>query len=133
VTILNSWKAVATACVVLCLTSISFAQQAASSSIRGWIADPSGAAVQKAGVALVDSDRGVSIETLSDGQGRFNFPDLAPGAYELRVKANGFAEASQQVSVSVGRNLDVPFRLKVNADNSKIDVTSIAAGIDTTS
>ena len=132
-TILKSWKAVATALAVLCLAVPALAQHAASSSISGWVADPSGAAVQRAEVVLVDSDRGISLQSRSDGQGRFNFPDIAPGSYELQVKASGFAEASQQVSVSVGRNLDVPFRLRVNADKALVDVSSIATGIDTTS
>jgi len=117
----------------MCFALPSFAQHAASSSISGWVADPSGAAVQKASITVSDSDRGVSFQAVSDSQGRFNFPDLARGTYELRVKANGFADSTKLVSVSVGRNLDVPFRLRVNADNLSVNVSSIASGIDTTS
>ena len=126
-------KAAAAALVVLCLAVPSLAQHAGSSSISGWVADPSGAAVQKASVTLVDPDRGTAVQALTDNQGRFNFPDLAPGAYELRATANGFSQSSKQVSVSVGRNLDVPFRLRVNADTSSVNVSGVSSGIDTTS
>jgi outer membrane receptor protein involved in Fe transport len=127
------FRATIVAVIAICVALPSVGQRAGSSSISGWVADPSGAALPKATVTVVDPARGVSIQATSDAQGRYNFPDLAPGAYEVRANANGFSQSSKQVSVSVGRNLDVPFRLRVNADVSSVNVSGITGGIDTTS
>ena len=77
---------------VVCLALSSFAQQAASSSTIGWVAGPSGAAVQRASVILTDPDRGVSNETVTeygpapnDQRHRFVFSGTArlPGGFRV--------------------------------------------------
>src|SRR5436190_13435536 len=49
--------------VALSLVSPMSAQQAASSSVTGWVSDPSGAAIANAAVTLSDSAKGVSRTT----------------------------------------------------------------------
>ena len=119
--------------LVLCLSITAVSQQAALSSISGWVSDPTGAAVQRAHVKLVDPDRGVTVQAVTDAQGRFNLPGLVPGIYELQVGASGFAQTAKRVNVSVGRNLDLPVRLRVSAESSSVNVSGLPSGVDTTS
>jgi len=67
------------------------AQQAASSSVTGWVSDPSGAAIANAAVTLTDAAKGLSRTTSTDARGNFAIVDLAQGKYELGVVAKGFS------------------------------------------
>ena len=61
-----------------------------TSAVSGTILDLTGAAVPNAKLTLVEVESKKSREGESDAQGRFRFPGLTPGAYELNVAAVGF-------------------------------------------
>ncbi|HEX6878771.1 MAG TPA: TonB-dependent receptor [Terriglobales bacterium] len=126
-------KVALAAALAVSLSVISFAQQAASSSITGYVADPSGAALQKAEVLLSDPDRGTSSRTVTDSQGRFSFPDLSPGHYEIRAKSSGFAPSGAKVDLAIGRSASLSLRMQINSDTSTVDVSGVPGAVDTTS
>src|ERR1700756_439267 len=66
-----------------------FAQQG-TSAIVGDVTDPQGAAVVAAKVSISDPSTGVTRETQTDDQGRFQFLSLQPGTYTAHVEAPGF-------------------------------------------
>ena len=59
-------------------------------TLSGHIEDPSGAAVAGTVVQLLHVDRNQSSEFKSDSQGRFRFPYLPVGEYEVRIQLAGF-------------------------------------------
>src|SRR6188768_704284 len=69
----------------------SFAQTA-TSSITGTVVDNTGGAIPGASV-VVKNESGVSFEAVSNGDGLFSVPGVAPGVYSVTVSLSGFKTA----------------------------------------
>src|SRR2546423_14924429 len=79
------------------------AQTASSGSVTGQVSDPQGAIVPGADVTLTDSTTRSALTTTTNDAGRYNFPVVNPGIYELVVSKQGFKTAkfsTQLVSIS---------------------------------
>src|SRR6266496_4167359 len=64
--------------------------QTTSGSISGTVQDAQGAAVPRARVTATSASRGDVTTAETDDEGRFVFPQLQPGRYNLRVELQGF-------------------------------------------
>ena len=73
----------------LFLSAMAVVAQAASGSLRGQVADPSGAAISGASVILTPAT-GSPIVVQSNDQGMYEFKSLPAGKYILTVAASGF-------------------------------------------
>ena len=62
-------------------------------SISGRVADATGAVIEGAKVTARQIDTNITSALLTDKEGRFRFPYLQVGDYEVRVQQPGFAEA----------------------------------------
>src|SRR5215469_17200684 len=86
--------------------SMSLAQQTslpsatASHAISGTVLDPSGAVIPRAQVALTRLDGSRIAETWTDDNGSFRFDKLSVDNYLVVVRAAGFQDAKNEVSVS---------------------------------
>jgi hypothetical protein len=58
-------------------------------------------------------DTNQSSELRSDGSGRFRFPYLRVGRYEIVVSRDGFADATRTLAVTVGSAFELPITLRV--------------------
>ncbi len=86
----------------------------ATTSLRGVITDPSGAAIPHAKVTITNQDTNVSRHTISTTTGAYSFASVLPGTYKLTVEAQGFrayAQSGVQLLVSLPSTVDV--RLQV--------------------
>src|SRR5712664_1379622 len=83
------------------LPEAAFSQGETTSAIIGQVSDASGAAVPGATVTVTNKETGLRRSASTDGSGRFNFPQLKPGAYSVKVEAEGF-EPQQNDAVSAG-------------------------------
>ena len=81
--------------VCLLLTLPALAQQG-STSLRGTVTDPQGAAVPNAKITIEDTQRGIHLETTSNNSGFYEFLQLPPGSYHLLIKASGFKTLSRE-------------------------------------
>src|SRR5262245_51519757 len=70
---------------------ISIKAQSFTSTIGGAVTDQSGAAISGAAVTMTAVATGRARATTTDNAGAYNFPDLPPGEYRIRITANGFA------------------------------------------
>src|SRR4030095_15778040 len=61
-------------------------------SVSGRVTDPSGAMVPGAQVTVRHTDTNSSAAAETDGEGRFRFPYLKVGPYEITVRKPGFAD-----------------------------------------
>lgn len=88
---------------VWALVCTATAAAAASAVFTGRVADPQGLAIPNAEVRLLAADSANSQfalrQTTTDSEGRFSFPDLQPGDYQLVVIAPGFRRHQQIVTV----------------------------------
>lgn len=108
------------------------AQQGVSSAtLGGEVMDPSGAGVPGISVAVLDTERNREIKTTADGQGRYQFLYLRPGAYQLRVEDARFATFSFAVTVAAGQALNLPIHLAVAGQQTSVQVTETAAALET--
>ena len=91
-------------------------------SISGRVWDPQGAAVPGAQVTARQTETNLTSETTSDPEGRFRFPYLRVGPYEIKVRLQGFADAERRLSLTVGSAFDIPISLSVGALDESLTV-----------
>ncbi len=77
-------------------------------SLNGTVIDPSGAVVTGAQVTILRGDRSLSPDALSGTDGAFFFPSVTPGAFQLTIKASGFAPKTLSGSVAPGEVQTLP-------------------------
>src|ERR1700757_5209335 len=95
----------------------------ATADLVGSVADPQGAAVVDASVALLPLALGAALVTTTDQQGRFEFHGVLPGSYRLSAQTLGFASASAVVTVVAGQanHADLHF-LQLVTKNQQVSV-----------
>ncbi len=94
----------------------------AQTRISGVVKDQNGDAVAGAAVVLRGTDTSASQTTTTGVQGGFTFRMVASGKYEIRVIANGFAEAKRAVEANGGAIDGVDISLAVG--ESRVSVTA---------
>jgi len=107
--------------------------QTATTSLRGTVTDPSGAAISNAKVTLVSSDRGFERTTRTETSGEYEFLQLQPGTYQLTVEMAGFRKYEQHgIALLVDTPVTVNARLIVGAATEIVEVTAQGVAINTT-
>ena len=109
--------------VVLCFATLLVAQEA-SVPIRATVVDPSGAAMTKVPVQILAPDGRTVAHGVTDSNGRFGVPSLAPGTYTLLVAAPGFRTSSTRI-VLTGASHE-PFMIRMNIEGASSQVTVTA-------
>jgi hypothetical protein len=99
------------------------AQTAPAAAVSGTVVDPIGAAVADAPVTLTTDD-GTTVQTTTNAQGVFSFPDVAPGSYVVGVDVPGFNPFTLQSVTVTGdeRPLTLP-RIVLTVENVSTSVT----------
>jgi hypothetical protein len=128
----NCVRATAICVVVLAACNIVPAQQTmTSATLSGRVEDSSGAVIKTASIVAKRIDTSQEQTTKSDGDGRFRFPYLPVGTYEISVAAAGFAPLTRQLTLSVGQALDLPVKLAVENIKENVNVTAGLPVIET--
>jgi hypothetical protein len=110
------------------LPEAAFSQGETTSAIVGQVSDASGAGVPGAAVTVTNKETGLKRSARTDESGRFNFPQLKPGTYSVKVEAQGFApEEDDSVASGLGQKQTVDFKIKVARAMESIEVNSEAA------
>ena len=103
------------------------AQGETTSAIAGEVMDASDAVVPGAIVAVTNHETGLKRSAYTDNAGRFNFPQLKPGTYSVKVQAEGFEpQQNDNVSSGLGQKQIVNFTLKIARSNEVVEVNSEA-------
>src|SRR6202521_1290964 len=107
------------------LPAEALAQGETTSAIVGQVRDTTNAVVPGATVTIANPETGLKRSATTDESGRFNFPQLKPGAYSVRAEADGF-EPQQNFAVpsGLGQRQTVDFKLKVARSKQTVEVTS---------
>ena len=71
-------------------------------SVSGRVTDPQGAVVPGAVVSARQIETNVTSESVTDADGRFRFPYLRVGPYEIKVQLAGFKDAVRPLTLTVG-------------------------------
>jgi hypothetical protein len=111
------------------IISLAQANQEGVGSIQGQIADPSGAMIPQATVA-VTSASGRSTTAISNPQGVFIVHALEPGKYAVRVTAPGFAPFQMQAVVA-GGPVKLNIVLPIQVEEQHVQVTANDQNVST--
>ena len=110
---------------LLCLISLvsrASAQEAINyGSIGGQIKDPQGSVILGAEVVAIHSETNVKASALSNLDGRFRFPFLKVGRYEIGVRTQGFKAYTRALTLNAGSAFELPIALEI--DNQEVTVT----------
>src|ERR1051326_6782948 len=118
----------------ICLLSLFFHQSGNCQSlgnagtISGTVTDPSGAAVPKAAVSILNRVTNYKQSVTADGNGAFRLTNVPPNPYHLEVTASGFAPYGQDVDVR--GSVPVDLKIKLELAGSRQTVTVESGGAD---
>jgi carboxypeptidase family protein len=113
--------------LVFALPSVVSGQGETTSAIVGQVTDPSGAAVPGANVTIINTETAATRSAHTDNGGRFNFPQLKPGTYSIRVELQGFeTEQDKNVFAALGQKQTIDFRLRTAGLKQSVEVSSEA-------
>jgi len=99
-----------------------------TSAILGEVTDTSNAALAGATVTITNRDTGLKRNAQTDEAGRFNFPQLLPGAYTVQASAPGFEpQQLQNVFAGLGQKQAVTLVLRVAEAKESVEVNAEAS------
>ena len=120
------------AVLILALSAVALPQSAVTGAVAGSVTDPSGAVVPGASVTLRSLGTNQELNAVTENDGRFRFVNLQPGAYQISVKASGFADFKQDaVLVEVGRATNIDAKLQVAGTAAVVEVSSVSSAVNT--
>ncbi|MGA8305325.1 MAG: carboxypeptidase regulatory-like domain-containing protein [Candidatus Acidiferrales bacterium] len=109
----------------LCTPEPAFSQGETTSAIVGEVRDVSGATVPNAIVTVTNKETSLRRNASTDDAGRFNFPQLKPGTYIVRVEAVGFEpQENDSVISALGQKQNVDFTLQVAQSKQTVEIRS---------
>jgi hypothetical protein len=101
----------------------------AAGTLRGQVADPSGAVIPQASLT-VTSTAGVSRTGTSDASGQYAITGLAPGQYAVTVEATGFSTfTSPPVRIAAGQTQHLNISLSIQMEQQQVEVTGDTPGV----
>ncbi len=100
-------------------------------ALRGVVQDSNGGRVPSAKITVQTAESSLQREVSSDSRGEFRIEDLVPGTYQVKVHANGFAEASAEVIVRISSVQELGVTLKPQMVQQSVSVLAQASSITT--
>lgn len=101
----------------------SLGQGETTSAIVGQVTDSTNAVLTGATVTIINRETGSKRTAKTDGAGRFNFPQLKPGAYLVRVEAEGFEpQQNDGVFSGLGQKQSINFVMSVAQSKQTVEV-----------
>src|SRR5687767_12537889 len=117
--------------LLICVLAVSVTAQT-SSTITGDVKDTNGAVLAGVKVTATNSDTGLTRTTTSEAEGRFVFPSMAVGLYELRAESAGFEPLTfPNVRLTVNDTTDVSLVMKVSTLSADVTINSGEALVNT--
>ena len=114
------------------LPQVAVAQQTVTSaSLSGRVEDVNGAAVSDANLTATNLETNQKQVATTDYDGRYKFPYLQVGSYNLIVEAQGFSLLTKQLTLTVGQAFDLPLKLEVAGVSEHVNITSDVPLIET--
>jgi hypothetical protein len=109
--------------VLLCISTLAFAQSTTDGAIGGTVTDSSNAAVPGASVTATNLGTSLISSDKTDINGRYQIIHLQPGSYSLEISAKGLATFKQTaIIVEVGRVTTIDATLGVAGQTTTVEV-----------
>jgi hypothetical protein len=119
--------------LIACLAAVPRAEAQETvnqASVSGRVIDQLGAVVPGAQVTARQTQTNLTAETTTDSGGRFRFPYLKVGPYEIKVHLDGFADVKRALTLTVGSAFELPVTLAVAGLTADVTVASQATVLE---
>src|ERR1700681_365621 len=117
--------------LVLCMASLTYAQNTNAGDIRGTVADATGAVIPGVAVTLLNTEAGVSTQLVTSEAGLYDAVSILPGKYRITFSKDGFEKLVRDgITLKVGA-LTVDATLSVGTTQQEILVTAEATLLKT--
>jgi hypothetical protein len=100
-------------------------------TISGRVFDSQGTAVPGTTVSVRQIDTNVTVQATTEADGRFRFPYLKIGPYELRARLQGFKENARTLVLSAGSAFDISIILEVAGIDTAVTVVADTQVLET--
>ncbi|HXZ42301.1 MAG TPA: carboxypeptidase-like regulatory domain-containing protein [Terriglobales bacterium] len=111
--------------LLLLIPSLVYSQTAANGAVVGTVRDASGAVVRGATVTLVQPGTSLTQTAKTDSGGRFAFPAVLPGTYNITFSASGFRKTTVNgLDVQINKSAIVDQTLEVGAASEVVEVVA---------
>jgi hypothetical protein len=100
-------------------------------SVSGRVTDPQGGVIRGAAVTARHTETNVTATATTDDEGRFRFPYLRIGPYEITAKHAGFADATRALTLTLGAAYELPLSLGLGEVTATLTVTAQTTVLET--
>jgi Protocatechuate 3,4-dioxygenase beta subunit len=114
---------------IIFATVVSAQESINHASVSGRVTDPSGAIVEGARITARQTDTNLTTAVTTDREGRFRFPYLKVGPYEIKAHREGFADLARLLTLTIGSAFELPFSLAVESRQTSVDVSGEAMAV----
>jgi len=126
-------RAVVGAAVFFLVSQFASAQGIATAQLNGTITDPSNASIASASISVRNTATNTTSAAASNESGFYSVSNLAPGTYELKVSAPGFANYTKTgIVLEVGQSATANVALALATQGEVVQVTTEAPAIEPT-
>src|SRR5437773_408757 len=120
--------------LLLFLLSIPSLFGQATAAVSGTVMDSTGAVIGDSAIQIRNVGTGITQAANSDAQGRYRFPDLGIGDYEVQAGKAGFQTVVHKgITLTVGSNPVVDFSLPVGQAQETVSVAAEISQVETQS
>src|ERR1700693_1825679 len=120
-------------CLAIFCSLLAVQAQTATGDLAGRVTDSQGAALVGGEVKAVEIATGHSRNTITNAEGIFSLPLLAPGRYHLTASGPQMTTGVADIELLVGSYRDVNFVLRPASAPTTVQVTGETPAIETTS
>ncbi|HKF45389.1 MAG TPA: TonB-dependent receptor [Thermoanaerobaculia bacterium] len=114
-------------------SSFLIAQAPIVGELSGQVKDETGAALPGATVTLTSTERGFTRTTTTDATGRFRFPEVQAGKYDVSVSLAGFSTVTLKGNlVETNKKTEVSVPMKLSQQQAEVTVTGEVPIVDKT-
>lgn len=97
-----------------------------NASLSGRVIDPQGRVVAHASVTATQLATNLPYTATTDAEGRFRFPYLYVGSYQVSISSTDFAIAQREITLTVGADFQLPVVLSLPTAQTSISVSGSA-------
>lgn len=99
-------------------------------SVTGRVTDSTSAVVGSAAITATNIATHGVRSTISNHDGLYTLPSLAPGSYDVQAVEPGFGAVTARIVIAAGQDSTQDFTLKVGSAAIQVDVAAQAAGLE---
>ena len=110
--------------MILCLLAFKQAASAQPAQLTRIITDSKSAVIAGAQITLTNVDTGVARKTLTNAEGYYSIPFVAPGNYRLHVLSTGFKPTTRDpVRINVDQAVRIDFKLEIGELTESVNIS----------